>query len=49
MLIPGIIGVVSTVWFLIGGIHDMRQLFNELNKRVDAPNDNGQVLENAEK
>ena len=45
LIIPGIIGVISTVWFLIGGIHDIRQLFIDLAKRVEDPNDNGQVLE----
>ena len=34
----------STVWFLIGGIRDMRQLFIDLENRVADENDNGQVL-----
>lgn len=44
LLVPGIVGVVSTVWFLIGGIHDARQLFIDLEKRVEDPDDNGQIL-----
>ena len=44
LLVPGIVGVISTVWFLIGGIHDTRQLFIDLEKRVEDPDDNGQIL-----
>ena len=44
LLIPGIVGVISTIWFLIGGIHDARQLFIDLEKRVEDPDDNGQIL-----
>ncbi|MBO4631075.1 MAG: sodium:panthothenate symporter [Lentisphaeria bacterium] len=45
LLIPGIAGIISTVWFLIGGIHDLRQLFIDLKKRVEDANDNGQILD----
>lgn len=44
LLIPGIVGLISTVWFLIGGIHDARQLFIDLEKRVEDPDDNGQIF-----
>ena len=44
LLIPGIVGLISTVWFLIGGIRDARQLFIDLEKRVEDPDDNGQIL-----
>ena len=44
LVIPGIVGVISTVWFLIGGIRDARQLFIDLEKRVEDPDDNGQIL-----
>ena len=44
LLIPGIVGVISTIWFLIGGIHDARQLFIDLEKRVEDPDDNGQIF-----
>ncbi len=49
LLIPGIAGIISTVWFLIGGIHDFRQLFVDLKKRVEDANDNGQILEEKSK
>jgi len=39
-----ITGLCSTVWFMIGGIHDLRHLFIDLGKRVVDDNDNGQVL-----
>ena len=44
LLVPGIIGVISTVWFMIGGTIDIRRLFIDLEKRVDNPLDNGQVI-----
>ncbi|MDD7751464.1 MAG: sodium:panthothenate symporter [bacterium] len=44
LLIPGIVGIISTVWFMIGGLLDAIQLFRDLKKRVEDPNDNGQIL-----
>lgn len=44
LVIPAIVGIISTVWFLIGGIHDARRLFIDLEKRVEDPDDNGQIL-----
>lgn len=44
LLIPGIVGVISTIWFMIGGSIDAIQLFRDLKKRVEDPNDNGQIL-----
>ena len=44
LLIPGIVGVISTVWFMIGGSIDTIQLFRDLKKRVEDPNDNGQIF-----
>ena len=44
LLIPGIVGVISTIWFMIGGSLDAIQLFRDLKKRVEDPNDNGQIL-----
>ena len=38
-----IVGVVSTVWFLIGGIIDSRRLFMDLEKRAANPLDDGRV------
>ncbi len=43
-LIPGTLGVFTTVWFLIGGIRDLRQLFRDLAKRKADFNDNGFVV-----
>lgn len=44
LLIPGIVGVISTIWFMIGGSIDAIQLFRDLKKRVEDPNDNGQIF-----
>lgn len=43
MCVTGVIGIVSTFWFLIGGIIDMRRLFKDMEARVDNPLDNGMV------
>lgn len=43
LAVPGLVGVVSTFWFTIGGYLDTRRLLKDLAKRVDNPNDNGQV------
>ena len=45
LLIPGIVGVISTIWFMIGGSIDAIQLFRDLKKRVEDPNDYGQILD----
>ncbi|MDD3154305.1 MAG: hypothetical protein PHS41_05510, partial [Victivallaceae bacterium] len=38
-----IVGVISTVWFFVGGMVHLRQLFIDLEKRVANPLDNGSV------
>ncbi len=43
LCVTGAVGVVSTFWFLIGGIIDTRRLFKDLAARVDNPLDNGVV------
>ena len=43
VIIGGVIGTVSTVWFMVGGIIDIRQLFKDLAARVDNPLDDGRV------
>lgn len=45
LIIPGIAGAVTTVWFMIGGIIHLRQLFRDLARRINDPLDNGQVRE----
>ncbi len=38
-----VVGVVSTVWFMIGGVIDMKRLFKDLAARVNDPLDDGWV------
>jgi hypothetical protein len=38
-----IVGVVSTIWFLIGGVIDSVRLFRDLERRVANPLDDGRV------
>ena len=45
LLIPGIVGIISTVWFVIGGAYDTYRLFADLEKRSENPEDNGQVFQ----
>ena len=44
LLIPGIIAVVSTVWFMWGGFKDIKNLFINLENRKIDESDNGQIL-----
>ena len=46
ILVSAVIGVVSTVWFLTGGIIDLRRLFRDLKDRKANPLDNGMVSGN---
>ena len=43
LVIAGIIGLATTVWFLCGGIKDAILLFKALSTRVDNPLDDGRV------
>jgi hypothetical protein len=43
LVVPAIIGVISTVWFVWGGVVDTKQLFKDLSARVDNPLDDGRV------
>ena len=45
LLIPGIAGMISMVWFSIGRIIDIIQLFKDLAARVEDTTDNGQVFQ----
>lgn len=39
------IGIPATIWFTIGGIHDIKALFRALEETVRDPNDDGRVCE----
>jgi Na+/proline symporter len=43
LVVTGLLGIISTFWFLIGGIIDVRKLFVDLAARSDNPLDNGMV------
>ncbi len=43
MIVPGIVALVTTVWFLIGGIRDLRRMFHDLEHREINNLDNGMV------
>ncbi len=44
IVVTGVLAIVSTVWFLIGGVIDTRRLFIDLADRVDNPLDDGSVV-----
>ena len=43
LVVPGIAAAVSAVWFGIGGVRDLRQMFRDLKARTVDPLDNGMV------
>ena len=43
LLVPGISGLITVVWFTIGSSHDLVQMFRDLEQRTDNPLDNGMV------
>lgn len=49
LIVPAIIGVITTVWFLWGGIVDARRLFIDLENRKEDVGDNGQVFRKDDK
>jgi len=44
LVVPGIIAVVSTVWFTIGGSWDLRRLFQRLEEKEEDLLDDGRVI-----
>jgi len=44
LAIPGTLGVVTTIWFTLGGIRDIIQLFRDLAKRQADASDTGFVV-----
>ena len=43
LLVPGISGLITAVWFTIGSSRDLYLMFRELEARTDNPLDNGMV------
>ena len=43
IVVPAVVGLVATVWFGIGTVRDLRQLFRDLETRVRDDSDNGMV------
>ena len=43
LVIASVVGVISTVWLVIGGVIDLRRLFRDLEARKDNPLDDGWV------
>ena len=43
-IISGLIGVISTIWFTIGGARDLRRLFKALAKKEENILDDGRVI-----
>ena len=49
LLVPGIIAVISTVWFAIGGSIDLYRLFKRLDAKIADDTDDGTVEKDEEK
>ncbi len=43
LIIPGAVATISTIWFTVGGVIDLRRLFVDLAARKDDPLDDGRV------
>lgn len=44
LIVPSIVGMIATVWFVWGGVKDIRQLLIDLKNRKEDASDNGQVF-----
>ena len=44
ILVPGLVAIVSTVWFTIGGTLDLRRLFQRLKEKEENILDDGRVI-----
>ena len=44
LIVPGIIGVVTSIWFTIGGTLDIRRLFRRLDSESQDALDDGRVI-----
>jgi hypothetical protein len=49
LVVPMVVGCVSTVWFLWGGIRDGLRLFRDLDARVIDADDNGIVRSDSQR
>jgi SSS family solute:Na+ symporter len=49
ILLYFIIGIPTTIWFAIGGLRDIRELFRTLDHLVRDPSDDGRVIHEPEK
>ena len=43
VIIPCIVAIITTVWFFIGGVIDLRKMFQALKSRPEDDLDNGLV------
>ncbi len=43
LVVSAVLALISTVWFFIGGVIDIKRLFKDLAARVDNPLDDGRV------
>ncbi len=43
LIVPTIIAVISTVWFSVGGVIDMKRMFRDLAARTIDETDDGRV------
>jgi len=46
IIVTGVVAVITWIWFTIGGLHDLKQLFDELRVKVDNALDDGSVSGN---